>query len=120
MNYRLKIDKKRLKIIGIVLVLFALSLTLILVKQSQDQRSSAAAPDKLETEAGVLSSTGVSKQTDSQASGGQYVSFTSQSSSSTPTPSSQTGYGPRPAPTTPTGSNAYTVPSGIDGSGNSN
>ena len=111
---------RKLLIVGSLLIILALPITLILVKQRQDQRSSAAAPDKLETEGGVLSSAGVSKQSDSGASGGQYVSFTSQSSSSTPTPSSQTGYGPRPAPTTPTGSNVYTVPSGIDGSGNSN
>lgn len=70
-----------------VLILLAIPVTLILVFRSQDTRSSAAAPDKLETEAGVLTSTGVNKQNDSAASGGQYVVF-NQSSSTTPTPTS--------------------------------
>lgn len=67
-----------------LLVLLALPVTLLLVFRSQDTRSSAAAPDKLEAEAGVLTSTGVSKQSDTGASGGQYVEF-SQSSGPTPT-----------------------------------
>ena len=106
-------NKKSLKIVGIALLILSLLITLILVKQNQDSRSSAAAPDKLETEGGVLSSTGVSKQTDSQASGGQYVSFSSQTSGPTPTPSVQSGYGPRSAPAIPSGSNVYFVPSSI-------
>ena len=68
MKDRLKVNKKNLKIIGIAVIILALPLTLLLVYQTQNQRSSAASPDQLETEAGVLSSSGVTKQNDSQAS----------------------------------------------------
>lgn len=79
--------EKFIKLVIVAVIIAALPLTLILIKQVQDNRSSAAAADELETEGGVLSSTGVSKQSDSSSSGGQYVQF-SQSSSSTPTPTS--------------------------------
>ena len=128
MKVRLRVNKKYIKIIGLAAVLFALSLTLILVKQSQDQRSSAASPDKLETEGGVLSSTGVTKVSDSGVSGGQYVAFTNQTSSPTPTTSpSQGGIGPRYSfygagsnanfPSFPTGSNVKVVPSSVPHNG---
>lgn len=91
-------NRKTVKIIGITIIILTLPITLILVKQTQDQRSSAAAPDKLEVEAGVLASSGVSKQSDSQASGGQYVLF-NQSSGPSPTNS--------PQPTSPPTSNKY-------------
>lgn len=81
-------NRKYLKIAGIVILLLALPVTLLLVFRSHDTRSSAAAPDKLEAEAGVLTSTGVSKQSDSAASGGQYVKFVNQSVTNTPSPTS--------------------------------
>jgi hypothetical protein len=88
--------KKNLPLIILFLALVVLPLTLLFIKQVQVNRSSAASPDDLETEAGVLSSIGVNKQTDSQASGGQFVSFQTSSTNPTPTPStSSTGtYGP--------------------------
>ena len=103
-NNRLKINKGRLKIIGILLLLLMLPLTLIIVRYSQDLRSSAAAPDQLETESGVLSSSGVSKQSDSGASGGQFVRF-DQSTVPTPTPNPNVIY------------TDYNVPSNIDATG---
>lgn len=75
MKYKLNVNKKYKKITGILILILALPLTLILVRLNQDLRSSAASPDKLEAEAGVLSSSGVSKVGDSGASGGQYVRF---------------------------------------------
>lgn len=80
--------------LGLILFI-AIPITLILVLRSQDLRSSAAAPDKLETEAGVLSSTGVTRQTDSGASGGNYVLFNKTSVTNAPSPTGQpsSGYG---------------------------
>ena len=86
MKDRLKrIDKKKLRIVGIIILILTLLLTLILVKSVQNQRVSAALPDKMETEAGVLSSSGVSKLSDSGASGGSYVLF-NKSTEVSPTP----------------------------------
>lgn len=80
------IDQRRLiELIGLIVLLLAFPLLLFVIKFSQDTRSSAAAPDKLETEAGILTSTGVTKQNDSGASGGQYVVF-NQGSGPTTTP----------------------------------
>ena len=78
-------NKKTLEIIGIILLLLMFPLLLLVVRYTQDIRSSAAAPDKLETEAGVLSSSGVAKKSDSGASGGQYIEFNKQSTSPSPT-----------------------------------
>jgi hypothetical protein len=75
-----------------LLVLLTLPVTLLLVFRSQDTRTSAALPDALEAESGVTSSTGVTKQSDSQASGGQYVKF-AKSSSPSPTSAPSTGTG---------------------------
>jgi hypothetical protein len=111
-----KLSKKQLKIVGLVLLLLALPLTLSTLYFIQDNRSRAALPNQLESEAGVLSSSGVNKQSDSGASGGQYVKFTKSTSGPTPTPS-QGGLGPRPAPSEPT-QNVYIVPNSIDGTGN--
>jgi len=69
-----------------MLILLTIPLTVLLVFRSQDTRSSAATPDQLETEAGVISSSGVTKQSDSGASGGSYVLFNKQAVSNTPTP----------------------------------
>jgi hypothetical protein len=115
-----KINKKQIKFIGLVLLLLALPLILFTIYQIQNTTSRAALPDQLETESGVLSSSGVTTQADSAASGGQYVRFAKSSSGPTPTSQPTNGYGPRTAPSTPTGSNVYTVPSSIDGSGNTN
>lgn len=67
----------------IFLLLIGLIATLSITKQIQNYRSNAAAADKLEIEGGVLSSTGVSKQTDSNASGGQYILFQNQTTNPT-------------------------------------
>ena len=75
MRKRLNLTKDQLKVLGIIALLLFLPLTLILVKTVQDQRGSAATPDNLETEQGVLSSSGVTRQSDSGASSGQYVLF---------------------------------------------
>jgi len=58
-----------------VLVLLVIPVTLLLVFRSQDTRSSAASPDKLETEAGVLTTSGATLKSDSGASGGKFVEF---------------------------------------------
>ncbi|OGH48231.1 MAG: hypothetical protein A3A51_04400 [Candidatus Levybacteria bacterium RIFCSPLOWO2_01_FULL_39_10] len=109
---------KKLTWFAFFLILIIISLTVFLVRQTQNFRGIAAPADKLELEGGVLSGA-VSKLSDSLASGGQYVLFASQTSTPTPTPSSQGGYGPRSAPPTPTGTNVYTIPSNIDGTGSS-
>jgi hypothetical protein len=75
-----------------LLVLLTLPVTLLLVFRSQDTRTSAALPDALEAESGVTSSTGVTKVSDSQASGGQYVKFAKSTTGPTPTnPPSSSG-----------------------------
>lgn len=92
---KLKSNKTLFGIIFLGILAFVLPVTLLLIRDSQDLRSSAALPDQLETEAGVLSSSGVNTQSDSQASGGQYVRF-AKTSSPTPTntpPSSGVGTG---------------------------
>jgi len=80
MKDRLRVNKKNLKIIGIAVILLALPMTLYTVYRIQNTASRAAAPDKLETESGVLSSSGVTKQSDSNASGGQFILFNTDSS----------------------------------------
>jgi len=85
MKNLLKNNKVLFGIISLGILAFALPITLLLIRDSQDLRSSAAAPDQLESEAGVLSSSGVSTQSDSGASGGNYVLFT-RSQTGTPTP----------------------------------
>lgn len=72
--------KKIFKILALSLLIASLPIALIVSRQTQDNRSSAAAADKLETEGGVLSSKGVSIQSDSQASGGQFVLFSNSKS----------------------------------------
>lgn len=89
MKDRLFKDNSKLKIIGIAVLLLLVPLFLVVGNQIQNYRSSAASPDKLETEAGVLTSAGVTKQSDSGASGGQYVMFNQNSGpTSTPIPTS--------------------------------
>jgi hypothetical protein len=99
-----------------LLILLALPLMLFTIYQIQNTTSRAALPDALEAESGVTSSTGVTKQSDSSASGGQYVKF-SLANNPTPTPPSSNSRGPRPAPSVPTGSNVYTIPSSIPNNG---
>lgn len=75
----------RLPIIILTIILIALPLILIAIKQVTNKNSSAAAADKLETEAGVLAGNAVIK-IDSNASGGSYVELgTTQASTPTPT-----------------------------------
>ena len=99
-------DNKYSALVGL-LILLALPITLILVFRSQDTRSNAAAPDNLETEAGTLSTSGVSKVNDSGASGGSYVLF---NKAINPTPTNS------PNPSIPP--DAIYVPSSIDSTGN--
>lgn len=99
----IKLDRNKLKIIGVILLLLTLPLILSTLYIIQNTRSSAAAPDKLETEGGTLSSTGVSKQSDSGASGGQFIVFTS-TQTNTPTP----------VPTTPPAASTGTYSPGVD------
>ncbi len=74
---------KKYATLGILLLTIALPITLYQVRQNQDNRSSAAAADKLEAEGGLLSGN-ATKQTDTLASGGSYVKL--QISNATPTP----------------------------------
>jgi hypothetical protein len=90
-----KLNKRQLKIIGIIILLLALPLLLSTLYFIQDTRSRAALPDQLESESGVLSSSGVTKQTSTSASGGQYVRFAKSTTSPSPTPTpSNKIYGP--------------------------
>lgn len=70
---------KIIPLILLVILVIALPLLLIEIKQRLDGRSHAAAADKLEAEGGVLSGNAANKQ-DSNASGGNYVLFQTQSS----------------------------------------
>lgn len=84
----------------LLLIVLALPITLILVKHQQDNRSNAAAPDKLEAEGGVLGGN-AKAQTDSLASGGRYIAL---------------GINPTPTPIAQPGT-VYNVPSTIDKTG---
>ncbi len=67
-------SRKNLFYLSALIITVALPITLILVKHQQNNRSHAASPDQLEAEGGVLG--GNAKiQTDSLASGGNYVLF---------------------------------------------
>lgn len=84
----------RKKVLAVTIIIFSfagLLLTIALLKQHTDNFTHAAAADKLEAEGGTLSSTGVSRQTDSLASGQTYVLFTNQTP--TPTPNQTGGVG---------------------------
>ena len=70
-------QRKKLSIIIAVILLITLPILLVVAKQSQDKRSSAAAPDKLEAEGGVLAGN-AQMAADQTASGGQYVLFANQ------------------------------------------
>lgn len=122
---KLKLNRKYLKIAGIILLILVLPLTLLLVRQVQNYRSQAALPDRIEAEGGVLSSSGVTKQSDSNASGGQFVRFNS-SSSPDPTPlppPNSEEYGPRydlygagangNFPAFPSGNNVVVMPTSV-------
>jgi hypothetical protein len=102
-----KLNKNQIKLIGLVVLFLTLPLILSTLYFIQDTRIRAALPDQLESESGVLSSSGVTKQSDSRASGGQYIRFTR--SANNPTPTSA------PTPTIP--SNAVYVPDSIDSTG---
>ncbi len=72
----------KVKLIVLIAIILALPIVILAAKQRQETRSSAAAPDQLEAEGGVLGGN-ASIQTDTQASGGQYVLFQAQASSPT-------------------------------------
>lgn len=102
---RLKeLSKSKLKLSGLIILLITLPLIILAVYQIQNARSRAALPDALEIETGVLSSSGVSKQSDSGASGGSYVKFDSKQV--TPSPSDSISFPPET-----TLSTSYSVPS---------
>jgi hypothetical protein len=83
---RLKsLSKNRIKLIGLIILLLALPLILFTVYQIQNTTGRTALPDALETESGVLSSSGVTKQSDSEASSGSFVLFNKQISEPSPT-----------------------------------
>ncbi len=65
---------KKYVTLGILFLTITLPITLFQVSQNQDNRSSAAAADKLEAEGGVLGGN-ATKQTDTNASGGNYIQF---------------------------------------------
>jgi hypothetical protein len=89
-----KFNKSQLRLIGLAILLLALPLILSTLYFIQDTRGNAALPDQLETESGVLSASGVIRQTSSGASGGQYILFNkTQSSTPTPAPDSSEIYG---------------------------
>jgi hypothetical protein len=66
---------RKIPFLALILILLVFPLFLFAIKQNLDNRSSAAAADKLETENGILSSSGVAKRSDSSASGGEYIKF---------------------------------------------
>ncbi len=67
-------NRKHVAYISLLIIILAFPLTLVLVRHQQNINSHAAAPDQLEAEGGVLG--GNAKiQTDSLASGGNYVLF---------------------------------------------
>jgi hypothetical protein len=92
-----------------LLILLVLPLMLFTMYQIQNTTSRAALPDQLESESGVLSSSGVTKQSDSRASGGQYIRFSKSSTNpsstptSTPLPSGTYYYPPAPSGSDDTG-----------------
>jgi hypothetical protein len=65
---------RKLPILIFVIITLALPLFLFAIKQNLDNRSSAAAADKLEAEEGVLGGNAVTKQ-DSSASGGRFIAL---------------------------------------------
>lgn len=93
-----KANKRQLALIGLLIIILALPLTLILVRQSQDTRSRAAAPDNLEAEDGNLTSTGVSIQSASDASGGKFALFNKPTNTPTFTPTNTPTNTPSPTP----------------------
>jgi len=87
MRSRVKTHKILFGILLLGFLAFALPITILLVRDTTNLLSRAAFPDQLETESGILSSSGVTKQSHSGASRGSYVLF-NKSSGPTPTPSS--------------------------------
>jgi len=64
---------KKIPIIILVTLIIIFPIFLFAIKQTLDNRTNAAASDKLEAEGGILSSEGVSMQNDSDASGGKFI-----------------------------------------------
>lgn len=96
-----------------LLIVFGLSFGLAILLVALNQRTNlfgkAAEPDKLETEGGTLSATGVQKLSDSLASGGQFVLFANASPTPTPTPATNPN---TPTVTIQSPAEGATVPSG--------
>ena len=91
MKKRLKFNKNQLKIFGIIILVLALPLTLILVNKPKTTLL-CCSPNKLEIESGTLSSSGVTKQRDSGASGGnKLLLLINKILTPTPTPSQVMG-----------------------------
>jgi hypothetical protein len=68
---------KKYVTLGFLIIAVAIPFTIFQTRQNQDNRSSAASADKLETEDGILSSSGTNIQSDSSASGGKFIVFSS-------------------------------------------
>lgn len=86
--------KNKASLIILILIIIALPLLLILISYQISTRSSATAPDKLETEGGVRAGNSTI-QTDTSASGGQYVALgINPTNSPTPTINSGLKYPP--------------------------
>ncbi len=86
---------KKLSLLILAIILITFPLILVLVKQNQDNRSSAAAADKLEAEGGILGGNALNKQ-DTTASSGKFVELginptSSLTPSNTPIPVSSVG-----------------------------
>lgn len=87
----------RKKVLAVTIIIFSFAgilVTLVVLKQKTDNFTHASPPDQLETEGGVLSGNAI-KQTDSNASGGQYILFGVNGSQN------QTGIGPQAVNSTP-------------------
>ncbi len=99
---------KKIAFFVFILLLTILPLLVLAIKQSTQTRSNAAAADKLEAEGGALGGNAVI-QSDSTSSGGNFIVLkNNQTPTTTPTPTiNQTG-------------TIYNIPTGIDGSGNTN
>ncbi len=74
---------KKYATFGILLLSIALPITLYQVRHNQDNRSSAAAPDQLEAESGILGGNAHSIS-DQTASGGKYIALVNPTPTPTP------------------------------------
>lgn len=109
MKKRLKDNKTLFGIVSLGIVALFLPIIILLVRDSTNLASRAALPNQLETEGGILSSTNVTKQTDSGASGGSYVLFNKSAGvTNAPTPTNPPSTGKYPP--SQTGATYISVP----------